>query len=79
MAMVNLFGMMEENIKVSGERESNMELENIYYLMERKEQENGLMEKESDGQNLILNKHEATFILLLIFLNAQQSIKGKKN
>lgn len=37
MAMVNLFGMMEENIKVSGERESNMELENIYYLMERKE------------------------------------------
>jgi hypothetical protein len=44
-----LYGVMEENILGNGKMVDNMAEEYLFYLMESKEKENGLMERGKNG------------------------------
>jgi hypothetical protein len=48
-AMVYLHGLMEENMKVIGTMENNMDRESIILLKVRQRRVNGKMEKELNG------------------------------
>jgi len=67
MDMVHFIGLMEENIKVLGKMENNMEKDNIIYLMVNLKLENGLMVKKVNGL-LKLKKDNKKFIIKSDFL-----------
>lgn len=49
----NIYGLMEDIMKVNGKMENNMVEENMFYQMENKNKEYGIKVEELNGQKMV--------------------------